>query len=98
MLNEDKRNFFRMLVNTEAQIMLLDSEAGRMIDGTCRDLSATGMAVEIDEPLEVNTELKVKIASSNNSVPTLDAIAKVVRCSEIEEDEYLLGLEVIELN
>ncbi|ATC98478.1 MAG: PilZ domain-containing protein [Pseudoalteromonas spongiae] len=98
MLYEDKRNFFRMLVNAEAQLVILDSEAGRKIDGVCRDLSATGMAIEIDEPLEVSTQVKVRIDATNNSVPALDALATVVRCSEIEDQEYLLGLEVLEIN
>jgi len=98
MFYEDKRNFFRMLVNAEAQLVILDSEAGRKIDGVCRDLSASGMSIEIDEPLEVTTELKVRIDASNNSVPSLDALARVVRCSEVEEKEYLLGLEVLEIN
>ena len=98
MFYEDKRNFFRMLVNAEAQLVILDSEAGRKIDGVCRDLSASGMSIEIDEPLEVTTEPKVRIDASNNSVPSLDALARVVRCSEVEEKEYLLGLEVLEIN
>ncbi|MDE3272718.1 PilZ domain-containing protein [Pseudoalteromonas sp. SSM20] len=98
MLYEDKRNFFRMLVNAEAQLVILDSEAGRKIDGVCRDLSASGMSIEIDEPLEVATEVKVRIDASNNSVPSLDALARVVRCSEVEEKEFLLGLEVLEIN
>jgi hypothetical protein len=98
MFYEDKRNFFRMLVNAEAQLVILDSEAGRKIDGVCRDLSASGMSIEIDEPLEVTTEVKVRIDASNNSVPSLDALARVVRCSEVEEKEYLLGLEVLEIN
>jgi c-di-GMP-binding flagellar brake protein YcgR len=78
MLYEDKRNFFRMMVNAEVQLTLIDSEAGRQIDGVCRDLSATGMAIEIDEPIEMNITLKVKIASSNNSVPSLEALVSSV--------------------
>ncbi|WP_372771237.1 PilZ domain-containing protein [Pseudoalteromonas sp.] len=98
MLYEDKRNFFRMLVNAEAQLVILDSATGRKIDGVCRDLSASGMSIEIDEPIEVATQVKVRIDATNNSVPSLDALAKVVRCSEVEEKEYLLGLEVLEIN
>ncbi|SFC66380.1 PilZ domain-containing protein [Pseudoalteromonas denitrificans] len=98
MLYEDKRNFFRMMVNAQVQINLLDSESGRQLDGVCRDLSATGMSIELDEPLEVNTELKIKVDSTNNGVPSLDAIAKVIRCTSLESQEYLIGLEFIEMN
>ncbi len=98
MLYQDKRNFFRMMVNAQVQLTLLDSEAGREMHGICQDLSATGMAIELDEPLEVNTEIKVQIESSNNGVPSLDAIAKVIRCTFLESEDYLIGLEIVEMN
>jgi c-di-GMP-binding flagellar brake protein YcgR len=98
MLHEDKRNFFRMLVNTDAHIQLLDSETGHEVNGTCRDLSATGMAVEVDEMVELNTILRVKIESSNNVVPPLDAVCKVVRVQAENDDNFLVGLEIVELN
>jgi hypothetical protein len=56
------------------------------------------MSVEMDEPLEVDTHLKIRIEACNHSVPSLDAYAKVVRCNELEVAEYLLGLELLEVN
>jgi c-di-GMP-binding flagellar brake protein YcgR len=94
----DKRNFFRMLVNANVQILINDPESGREIDGICRDLSATGMALEIDEPLEMGTMLHLKLESSNPSVEALDAHAKVIRCSQESEDLYQIGVLFVELN
>ena len=46
MLNRnDKRNYFRMMVNADVSILINDPESGRELQGICRDLSATGMAM-----------------------------------------------------
>ncbi|TXH98709.1 MAG: PilZ domain-containing protein [Rheinheimera sp.] len=99
MLNRnDKRNYFRMMVNAEVQMMINDPESGRVFSGICRDLSATGMAVEVDEPLEMGTLIHLRLESTNSSIVPLDAHAKVVRCSQEAEDLYQLGLIFMELN
>ena len=94
----DKRNYFRMMINCDVQILINDPESGRELNGICRDLSATGMSVEVDEPLEMGMMLHVRLESTNPSLVPLDAHAKVVRCSVESEDVYLLGLLSIELN
>lgn len=94
----DKRHYFRMMVNSDVQMMINDPECGRVLSGICRDLSATGMSVEVDEPLEMGMMLHVRLESTNPSLLPLDAHAKVVRCGEEAEDIYLLGLLFVELN
>jgi c-di-GMP-binding flagellar brake protein YcgR len=94
----DKRHFFRMMVNANVQILINDPESGREITGICRDLSATGMAVEIDEPLEMGSMLHLRLESTNSSIDSLDAHAKVIRCSQEGEDLYQIGVLFIELN
>ena len=94
----DKRNYFRMMVNSDVQMIVNDPESGRVLSGICRDLSATGMSVEVDEPLEMGTLLHLRLESNNSSVVPLDAHAKVVRCAQEGEDIYQLGMSFIELN
>ncbi len=98
MLHEDKRRFFRMMVNAEARVMVLEEGNSQAFDAVCRDLSATGMSLEMEEPLEVNTLVKVSLASANQAVPPLDAVAKVIRCTAQETQGYLTGVEIVELN
>ncbi|GHB58698.1 PilZ domain-containing protein [Psychrosphaera saromensis] len=92
----DNRNFFRMMVNTNIEIDIADADAGRKIDAVCRDLSATGMAVETDEPVEVGTSVVCKLEGASPELPALKASATVVRCSQEESGSYLLGIEIIE--
>lgn len=94
----DNRNYFRMMVNASVKLMINHPEVGRAIEGICRDLSASGMAVDVDEPLEMGTLINVRLESPNASVPPLDATAKVMRCSQEHEDSYQLGLAFIEMN
>lgn len=94
----DSRHYFRMMVNADVKLMINDPEAGRVIDGICRDLSASGMAVEVDEPLEMGTLVRVRLESANASVPPLDAVGKIMRCSQESDECYQLGLAFLEMN
>jgi hypothetical protein len=96
--HNDKRNYYRMMVNAQVQLMINDPQSGRVINAICRDLSSTGMSLEIDEPLEMGIMLYIKMESSNPSIPPLSAHAKVMRCAQEQEDCYQLGVQIIELN
>ena len=99
MLNyDDKRNFYRMLLNSEVVITVIDDETNSQFFATCRDLSATGMAIEMNHPLEMATEVRMKIESLNNNVQAFDACGKVVRIVEENSDCYLIGITIQELD
>ena len=96
MLHEDKRKFMRMMVNAQAKVTLLES--GEVFQGTCTDLSATGLSIVIEQPLEMNTMTEVHINSTSAAIPPLNAHAKVVRCSQDNDNQYILGLEISQFN
>ena len=96
MLYEDKRRFMRMMVNAEAKISILEQQI--TLTGRCIDLSATGLSVAVEEPLEVETVVDVHINSTSASIPPLNAHTKIVRCTQEEEGQYIFGLEIIQFN
>lgn len=99
MLNfDDKRNFYRMMLNSEVTVTIIDAEANSQIFATCRDLSATGMAIEMTHPLEIGTQVRVRIDSSNANVQAFDATGKVVRVVEETTESYLIGLSLQEID
>ncbi len=99
MLNyDDKRNFYRMLLNSEVVVTVIDDEANTQIIATCRDLSATGMAIEMDSPLAMGTKVRMRIDSLNNNVQPFDASGKVVRVVEENPDLYVVGVTICELD
>ena len=95
---DDKRNFYRMMLNSEVSVTIIDDEANSTVSATCRDLSATGMAIEMSHPLELNTHVHVSIDSSGTTVQPLDVKGKVVRVTEEGTENFLVGINIAEID
>jgi c-di-GMP-binding flagellar brake protein YcgR len=95
---DDKRNFFRMMVNSPCQLEVTDDESSRTMQAMCKDISATGMSLEVDEPsIEIGTQVSVAIESSSSQIPSLAALATVVRCEPDTESSCVVGVEITEM-
>ena len=92
----EKRDFIRMAV--EAPIQVTDEAAGSTIQGICKDLSGTGLSIEIGESIASGTELRVYLASPNPGLPSFDAQVRVVRCTPADEQRFLMGVEILRIN
>lgn len=96
---DDKRNFFRMMINSACEIVVNDDESTRTLQAVCKDISATGMSFELDESsIEIGTSIKVYIASTSSQIPSLSATAKVVRCESTGDNTCVIGVEISEMN
>jgi len=95
---EDKRDFYRMMLNSEVIVTIIDDETNSQITATCRDLSATGMAIEMEHPLAMSTHVKIKLDSASELVQALDMRGRVVRIEEECEGCYLVGVSIDELD
>lgn len=95
---EDKRDFYRMMLNSEVIVTIIDDETNSQITATCRDLSATGMAIEMEHPLAMSTHVKIKLDSASELVQALDMRGRVVRIEEECEGCYLVGISIEELD
>ena len=96
---DDKRNFFRMMVNSVCELKIQDDESIRSIQAVCKDISATGMSFELEESsVEIGTLVNVYIESTNSQIPSLTADTKVVRCDTAEdESSCTVGVEILEM-
>ncbi|WP_166422890.1 PilZ domain-containing protein [Paraglaciecola sp. 20A4] len=95
----DKRNFFRMMVNSACEIVVNDDESSRTLPAVCKDISATGMSFEVDEhSVEIGTMVDVYIESTNSQIPSLSAKARVVRSECSEDKTCVIGVEITEMN
>ncbi len=96
---DDKRNFFRMMLNSPCEIVVSDDESSRSLQAVCKDISATGMSFEVEEQsVELGTRVEVSIESTSTQIPSLSAIAKVVRCDKITDSSCVIGVEISEMN
>jgi c-di-GMP-binding flagellar brake protein YcgR len=95
---DDKRNFFRMMVNSVCELKIVDDESTRSLQAVCKDMSATGMSVKIEESsIEMGTLVNVYIESTNSQIPSLTADTKVVRCEAIDDHSCIVGVEILEM-
>ena len=96
---DDKRNFYRMMVNSPCQVEQLGQASSNLLTAVCRDISATGMSIEMESTaFAVGTNLQITVDSNNDQIPSLVATAKVVRCEKQENDVYYIGVEISEMN
>jgi hypothetical protein len=79
-------------------LIIIDDEANSKVLVTCRDLSATGIAIEMQHPLEINTAVRISVQSVNNAVQHLNATGKVVRVTEDSPNCYLIGVNITEID
>lgn len=91
----EKRDYIRMKISAPLNAKL--SVETNVIEGLCRDLSGGGMQVETNVSVPVGTNLEVEVSSSHGHNPTLKAKAKVVRLTAGDGENYLLGLEIIQV-
>jgi len=90
---DEKRDFIRMRVDTEITLSVDNTN----ISGYCRDLSGTGMLIEVGEEVNAGSTCKTTLPSTNDAFPALDAKVKIVRCTQISDDKYELGTEILEI-
>ena len=95
---DDKRDFYRMMLNSEVAVTVIDDEVNSQMFATCRDLSATGMAFEIEHPLAISTHVRVKVDSAGSQVQSLDISGRVVRIEEEGKNCYLIGIAIEEID
>ncbi len=90
----EKRTYMRMNLDAPATVQLQD---GTQKHCTCRDLSAVGMLLELDESLPMDTELTVHVPAFSNQFSPLDAVVRVTRVDGLDEGRVQHGVEIIEM-
>ena len=95
---DDKRDFYRMMINSDVTVTIIDDEANSTVLATCRDLSATGMAIEMSHPIELNSNVRISVDSSGTAVQPLDVSGKVVRVTEEGAECFLVGVNISEID
>lgn len=95
----DKRNFFRMMVNSACQVKLVEAQEAQSMSAVCRDISATGMSIELNaKHVNEGTLIEITIDSQSDELQSLVAKSRVVRCDEISEQSCLVGVEITEMS
>lgn len=87
----DQRDFHRMAINAPATVVFVKDDAMQRASAICKDLSATGLSLQVGEPMLVGDAIEVVIQGLN--VAPLDVKAKVIRVEPLDDGEFLIGCE-----
>ncbi|WNC70645.1 PilZ domain-containing protein [Thalassotalea psychrophila] len=94
---DESRSMFRTMVNQQITITLLDEETNIDVMVNCRDISTTGIALEIEHPVEVGTIIKFHHECDEQlSAPLTDCKGRVLRCEQESNDLFLLAIEIVD--
>jgi hypothetical protein len=92
---EEKRDFIRMLLDHPVQCT--DVETGERFTGQARDLSGTGLCLELARDCPPGMLLEVRIEPDKAVVPPLHALVEVMRAEpEGGEGRYRVGTHIRE--
>jgi len=75
--------------------MLWDDKNSPPLEGICKDISGSGMLVELSDPIPIGTLLRVSLHSNQNREHLTSLAAKVVRSHKNKWGSYTTGLEII---
>ncbi len=87
----EKRDFIRMHIETAVTLEI----DGTSLEGTCIDLSSTGMQIVARTALQTGERLRVLIPSEHSALKGLDAQTEVVRVSRLDDGRQSLGLAIL---
>ncbi len=88
---EEKRSFIRMTMNASAKLVV---NGNNPIEVTCIDLSAGGMTIQSKEAISPGTDITVNIESPNEQFRSMDGQGKVLRCDQLENGDYDIGVQL----
>ncbi|MDA7745709.1 PilZ domain-containing protein [Psychromonas sp.] len=90
----NQRSFQRMELN----LPIVISKEAQVYNGTCLDLSSTGMRIEFTT-LELKTGdiIYIQLDTNDERFPPLDAEAKLIRVNTDEEGKLTAAVEFIAL-
>lgn len=72
------------------------AESVDRINGICRNLSGTGMEIQVDREFQTGTDLYSTMPSNNPSFPSFETRVNVLRCHQ-HADHYVIGVEITEV-
>lgn len=86
---DEKRDFIRMQADCNMTFRLADTEI--VYDGTCVNISGSGILFEADIPLELGKAVEVRIIPRNKVTPPLTAYIETLRCTGSETGRYRIA-------
>lgn len=92
---EEKRDFIRMMLDHPVQCT--DVKTGERFTGQAKDLSGTGLCLELTRNCAPGMLLEVRIEPDKAVVPPLHALVEVVRVEpDVSGERFRVGMHIRE--
>ncbi len=88
----EKRDYLRMTLDTPIDIY----SQGEHIEGTCLNLSGTGLLIATHKAFELGNELEVSLSSNHGHNPKFHALTEV-KWVNTADNGFLAGLAIKDL-
>lgn len=93
----EKRDFIRMETDHSMHYRVPGSDS--LEEGTCINLSATGIQFTTHQPLPAGTELEVNMTPALSVVAPLDAVIEVIRSQALgDSGEYSIAARITKMH
>lgn len=94
--SSDMRDFRRMSIDCGLTFKKPDSDT--VYSGIAKNLSATGVLIECDEPLTIGDQLEINIKPEKTITDPLNAVVEVIRIGEGRKNHaYELACTITEM-
>lgn len=90
---DEKRQFIRMKVDTQVSLTIKGKDDQYL--GLCKDLSGSGMLLEMSDDIPVGSDVMINITSGKNP---FSADAKVARVKTAPGEKFIIGLQINNIN
>lgn len=90
----EQRDSERVTINTAVTLTYGNPE--RTCEGMCRDISASGVGVEVDSVIPLGAECSIRIHDGRNRVKKYQAIVEIKRIHTLQNGIFLLGAVILE--
>ncbi|WAJ71514.1 PilZ domain-containing protein [Catenovulum adriaticum] len=94
---DDQRSYYRMMINADCTVVIDTLEAPQEISAICRDLSSNGLAIELEQALDIGQQISFIVHSANDQIPSLTGKGQVLRCNAEGTSSFLCGVEISDL-
>jgi c-di-GMP-binding flagellar brake protein YcgR len=89
--NDERRVFRRMAIEAAVTI----TRGNTQLQGTCKDLSSTGMLLQLHEAnLNPDDQIQILLSTHDSRFPPLDVEARVVRVTK-EDHMFIVATEFL---
>ena len=91
---QEKRDFERVKINTAVSLTYSNPE--KIAEGICRDISKSGIGLDLDTSVPIGTECMVRIHDGHKNKKRFQGLIEIKRIEPLSDDRCIVGAIILE--